>query len=62
MNSSAHAKAVVLANLLLLSVVHAGGEAVSEVKVPVVPEPSPVLLLAGALAVLMLLFRKGGPR
>lgn len=33
-----------------------------ESSAPAVPEPSPMLLLAGALAVLFLLKRKGGPR
>jgi hypothetical protein len=67
MCSSACVKAVALTNSLLLSVVHAGpgaaiGEPVPEVKVTAVPEPSPIFLLAGALAVLLLLMRKGGPR
>ncbi|RYD67191.1 MAG: PEP-CTERM sorting domain-containing protein [Verrucomicrobiaceae bacterium] len=52
---------------LLLSVACAGpgtavGDSVPEVKVTAVPEPSPLFLLAGAIAVLFLLMRKGGPR
>lgn len=60
-------KALAGANALLLSVVHAGqgtgvGEPVPEIKVTAVPEPSPILLLVGAMAALFLLMRKGGPR
>lgn len=56
-----------LTSALLLSVAHAGpgpvvGEPLPEVKVTAVPEPSPFLLLAGGIAVLFLLMRKGGPR
>ena len=50
----------------MLSVACAGqGMAVSDPipeKVTAVPEPSPLFLLAGAIAVLFLLMRKGGPR
>lgn len=51
---------------LMLSVACAGqgmavGDPIPE-KVTAVPEPSPLFLLAGAIAVLFLLMRKGGPR
>ena len=51
----------------MLSAAHAGtgtavGEPLPEVKVTAVPEPSPIFLLASAMAVLFLLMRKGGPR
>ncbi len=67
MKSTASRTALAWANALLLSVAHAGpgtavGEPVPEVKVTAVPEPSPLFLLAGAMAVLFLLMRKGGPR
>ena len=67
MKSTACCKALAWANVLLLSVAHAGqgpavGEPLPEVKVTAVPEPSPLFLLAGAIAVLFLLMRKGGPR
>ena len=59
--------ALALAHVLLLSVVCAGsgtvvGDPIPEVPVTAVPEPSPLFLLAGAIAVLFLLMRKGGPR
>jgi hypothetical protein len=67
MKSTACCKALAWANVLLLSVAHAGpgmavGEPLPEVKVTAVPEPSPLFLLAGGIAVLFLLMRKGGPR
>ncbi|MEK7952997.1 PEP-CTERM sorting domain-containing protein [Luteolibacter soli] len=67
MKSIACRNALALASVLLLSVAHAGpgavvGDPVPEVKVTAVPEPSPLFLLAGAMAVLFLLMRKGGPR
>jgi len=67
MKSIASRKALAWANVLVLSVARAGtgtaiGDPVPEVHVTAVPEPSPVFLLAGAMAVLFLLMRKGGPR
>jgi hypothetical protein len=67
MKSTASRTVLAWAYVLLLSVVHAGpgtvvGEPLPEVKVTAVPEPSPLFLLAGAMAVLFLLMRKGGPR
>ncbi|MCW1922263.1 PEP-CTERM sorting domain-containing protein [Luteolibacter arcticus] len=67
MKSAVSRTALAFANALLLSVAHAGpgtavGEPLPEVKVTAVPEPSPLLMLAGGLAVLFLLMRKGGPR
>lgn len=67
MKSTACRKASAWASVLLTSVVHAGtgtavGDSLPEVKVTAVPEPSPIFLLAGAMAVLLLLMRKGGPR
>jgi hypothetical protein len=65
--STACCKALAWASLLLLSAAHAGpgtavGEPLPEVKATAVPEPSPIFLLASAMAVLFLLMRKGGPR
>ena len=67
MKSPATRKALAWVHLVLLSAVTAGhgspvGDPVPEVNAIAVPEPSPMLLLAGALAVFFLLKRKGGPR
>ncbi|MCW1887508.1 PEP-CTERM sorting domain-containing protein [Luteolibacter flavescens] len=65
--SNACRRALAAVNLLILSVAHATqgpgiGDPIPEVKATAVPEPSPLFLLAGAMAVLLLLMRKGGPR
>jgi hypothetical protein len=67
MKSTACRIALASVNVLLLSAAYAGpgtpvGEALPEVKVTAVPEPSPIFLFASAMAVLFLLMRKGGPR
>jgi hypothetical protein len=67
MKSTACRTALAWASVLLTSVVRAGsgtavGDPLPEIKVTAVPEPSPIFLLAGAMAVLFLLMRKGGPR
>jgi hypothetical protein len=67
MKSTACRKALAWPSVLLTSVVLAGtgiasGDPLPEVKATAVPEPSPIFLLAGAMAVLFLLMRKGGPR
>jgi hypothetical protein len=67
MKSAACCKALARASVLLLSAAYAGpgtavGEPLPEVNVTAVPEPSPIFLLASAMAVLFLLMRKGGPR
>ena len=68
MNSPVCCKVLAYASALLLSAAHAGpGPTIAEppaeeIEATAVPEPSPVFLLASAMAVLLLLMRKGGPR